>query len=234
MKIPKHQQIKNHLKNEILSGKFENGEKFYSEAELTKKYHVSSITVIHALKELVADGYLVRYQGRGTYIARARKLKVLKFSDLMSAQLKQPKTKVLSIIKAHDPKILTKLGLEPFESYYAITRLRQTEQTPYLYQCTYMPERFITHPLELRYYTSIYQRIKEEFKINLTVEHYTETNQVALPTPLHVAKLLNISEQTPTIKQERTTTLSLSDQIVEYVCSYERWEYFHIQFESIN
>lgn len=74
--------------------------KFYSEAELTKKYHVSSITVIHALKELVADGYLVRYQGRGTYIARARKLKVLKFSDLMSAQLKQPKTKVLSIIKA--------------------------------------------------------------------------------------------------------------------------------------
>lgn len=32
MKIPKHQLVKNNLKNEISSGKFESGDKFYSEA----------------------------------------------------------------------------------------------------------------------------------------------------------------------------------------------------------
>lgn len=80
MKIPKHQLVKNNLKNEISSGKFESGDKFYSEAELTKRFHVSSITVIRALKELVAEGFLVRYQGKGTFISR--KLKTVKFSDL--------------------------------------------------------------------------------------------------------------------------------------------------------
>ncbi|WP_317301646.1 GntR family transcriptional regulator [Ligilactobacillus animalis] len=58
------------------------GDKFYSEAELTKRFHVSSITVIRALKELVAEGFLVRYQGKGTFISRSRKLKTVKFSDL--------------------------------------------------------------------------------------------------------------------------------------------------------
>ena len=36
MAIPKYQHIKDELKQQIISGKFENGDKFYTEAELIK------------------------------------------------------------------------------------------------------------------------------------------------------------------------------------------------------
>ena len=45
MVIPKYQIIKDELKQQIISGKFENGDKFYTEAELAEMFSVSSITV---------------------------------------------------------------------------------------------------------------------------------------------------------------------------------------------
>ena len=53
MDIPKYLQIENELKQEIISGKFKYGDKFYSEAQLKDKFNVSSITVIRAVKDLV-------------------------------------------------------------------------------------------------------------------------------------------------------------------------------------
>ncbi|HGW6192749.1 TPA: GntR family transcriptional regulator, partial [Enterococcus faecalis] len=79
---PMYLEIKNDLKQQIVNGEFHNGDRFYSEAEIIKKYNVSSITAIRALKELVNEGYIVRYQGKGTFISRARKEKLVKFSDI--------------------------------------------------------------------------------------------------------------------------------------------------------
>ena len=82
MAIPKYQQIKQNLLYEINNGLFKPGDKFYSEAELKKKYNVSGITAIKALQGLTNEGYLVRYQGKGTYVSKARRGKVVKFSDI--------------------------------------------------------------------------------------------------------------------------------------------------------
>ncbi|HAP8818420.1 TPA: GntR family transcriptional regulator, partial [Enterococcus faecium] len=67
---PKYLEIKQNLKQQIVTGQFHNGDRFYSESEIIKKYNVSSITAIRALKELVAEGYIVRYQGIGTFVSR--------------------------------------------------------------------------------------------------------------------------------------------------------------------
>ena len=82
MAIPKYQHIKDDLKQQIISGKFENGDKFYTEAELIKIYNVSSITVVRALNDLASDGYIVRQQGKGTFVSRARKHTLVDFSDV--------------------------------------------------------------------------------------------------------------------------------------------------------
>ena len=55
MAIPKYQQIKDELKQQIISGKFENGDKFYTEAELIQMFNVSFITVVRVLNELAND-----------------------------------------------------------------------------------------------------------------------------------------------------------------------------------
>ena len=82
MAIPKYQYIKNKLKQKIISGQFENGDKFYTEAELIQMYDVSSITVVRALNDLANDGYIIRQQGKGTFVSRACKHKLVEFSDV--------------------------------------------------------------------------------------------------------------------------------------------------------
>ena len=139
---------------------------------------------------------------------------------------------VISITRDNHPTILTQLGLTSTDFYYVIERVRRAKQIPYIYHCTYLPERFVTHPHDLSYYNSIYTQMKNEFKIHLNTEPFVEYNQIILPTPKKIAALLEISEETPTVKQERTTTLSLSGQIIEYICSYKRWEYYKVKLES--
>ena len=126
MAIPKYQQIKDELKQQIISGKFENGDKFYTEAELIQMFNVSSITVVRALNELANDGYIIRQQGKGTFVSRARKHKLVEFSDVETFPIQKDKVTVLSIKRGNDLKILDKLELAPTQFYYKIDRIRRT------------------------------------------------------------------------------------------------------------
>ena len=65
--------------------------KFYTEAELIAMYDVSSITVVRALNDLAKDGYIVRQQGKGTFVSRARKHKLVEFSDVEIFETKDDK-----------------------------------------------------------------------------------------------------------------------------------------------
>lgn len=53
---------------EISTGKWRLEEKIPSEDELCKKYNVSKITVRQAINNLSSDGYLMKIQGKGTFI----------------------------------------------------------------------------------------------------------------------------------------------------------------------
>ena len=121
MAIPKYQQIKDELKQQIISGKFENGDKFYTEAELIQLFNVSSITVVRALNELANDGYIIRQQGKGTFVSRARKHKLVEFSDVETFPIQKDKVTVLSIKRGNNLKILEKLELAPTQFYYKMT-----------------------------------------------------------------------------------------------------------------
>ena len=129
------------LKQQIISGKFENGDKFYTEAELIQLFNVSSITVVRALNELANDGYIIRQQGKGTFVSRARKHKLVEFSDVETFPIQKDKVTVLSIKRGNNLKILEKLELAPTQFYYKIDRIRNTEGKTYIYHQTYIPDR---------------------------------------------------------------------------------------------
>lgn len=69
---PLYQQIFGEIKAEIDRGDYVPEEKIPSEAELSQKYGVSRITVRRAIEELCAAGYLVKHQGRGTFVSTPR------------------------------------------------------------------------------------------------------------------------------------------------------------------
>lgn len=53
---------------EINSGRWQPGHKIPTEEALTKEYGVSRITVKQAINNLVSEGYLMKFQGKGTFV----------------------------------------------------------------------------------------------------------------------------------------------------------------------
>lgn len=233
MAIPKYQQIKDELKQKIISGQFENGDKFFTEAELINLYDVSSITVVRALNELAKDGYIVRQQGKGTFVSRARKHKLVEFSDVEIFPTHHDKVTVLSIERGNDVAYLEKLKLKPKQYYYKIDRIRKSDEASYIYHQTYIPEQYVNpnYP-DLNYYSSIYNRFKKDYHIHMNDESFEETNEIVFPTPADVAELLGVEENFPTVLQVKVTQLEATGQILEYSETYKRADYYKIKLSS--
>ncbi len=70
---PKYQEIIDALSRDILSGRFQPGQKLPSEAGLVKKFATSRITVGRALRELQQKGLVERVAGSGTYARMERR-----------------------------------------------------------------------------------------------------------------------------------------------------------------
>ena len=69
------------------------------------------------VKDLVKAGYLVRHQGKGTFISRSRKDKLVRLSDneVFSDKQEEDRVKVLKLQEDNQAKILKKLGLPKYE-----------------------------------------------------------------------------------------------------------------------
>ena len=66
--LPKHQQVFEALKEEILAGKFDARRRLPSEAQLVRRFNISRPTVSRALRDLKTAGFLDRRPGSGTYL----------------------------------------------------------------------------------------------------------------------------------------------------------------------
>ena len=69
---PLYQQVKDHILGRIETGEWAPDMKIDSENSLVETIGVSRMTVNRALRELTADGKLVRLQGVGTFGARQK------------------------------------------------------------------------------------------------------------------------------------------------------------------
>lgn len=65
-------QVMRLVVDEIARGAWRVGDRIPSELELSGRYAVSKITIRQALANLAADGYLMKVQGRGTFVAGDR------------------------------------------------------------------------------------------------------------------------------------------------------------------
>jgi len=68
--LPKHQQVFEALKEEILSGKYDARRRLPSEAQLVQRFKISRPTVSRALRDLKTAGFLDRRPGSGTYLSQ--------------------------------------------------------------------------------------------------------------------------------------------------------------------
>jgi GntR family transcriptional regulator len=67
--IPLYYQVMRDLKEQIVSGKLRAGQQLPSEAQLTRRFHVSRVVVRQALQILDEQGLIIRVKGKGTYVS---------------------------------------------------------------------------------------------------------------------------------------------------------------------
>lgn len=70
--VPLYQQVKEDIKAAIHNGKYKAKEKIPPEPALSAEYSVSRITIRRAVEELCSEGYLIKMQGRGTFVSTPR------------------------------------------------------------------------------------------------------------------------------------------------------------------
>ena len=85
---PKYRLIFESLKESILSGEYRQGTRLPSETELVRRFGVSRMTIVKAVKELQQLGLVVRRVGSGTYAA-ARAIQENRLFGLLIPELGQ-------------------------------------------------------------------------------------------------------------------------------------------------
>src|SRR5215467_11208158 len=155
--LPLYYQLKEVLKQQIVSGHLAPNTTIPSEPELVAQYRVSRATVRQALSGLVHEGLLYRQHGKGTFVSEPRIQQPISeltsFTDEMRHIGKRPGGIVLvSELVRGSHTIREQLHLADAEQAIRLERLRTANGTPIAYQMTYLP-----YPRA----ENIYQKIKE-------------------------------------------------------------------------
>ncbi len=226
-KLPLYYQVVESLVKEIQEGKYLENQKIPSERELCDIYEVSRVTIRHAVNELVDMGLLVKRHGDGTYVAPKMSQDLLgfySFTEEMKKIGRDPWSKVLGFERIEsDEKIARKLSCNLGESVFKLVRLRMADETPMMYERTYLPcWRFDTLQREDLEDTPMYDVFRNKFDVS-----FSKAEEVLKPvtTRDYEADLLEVNQAVPSMMIERTTYES--DAIIEYTISIARGDQFN-------
>lgn len=182
---PLYEQLDSYIRIQIKAGILKPGEQMITENQLCEILNVSRNTVRQSLNRLVDDGLLVRYRGKGSFIAD-EKIKrpinyLYNFTENMLSLGSTPSSVVLSheVMEA-DEKIKEKLQLPQGQvKVYNLVRLRCADGVPILYERTYIPYYLCPGIENINFETvSLYHILDERYKLNLY--HATETIEAVL------------------------------------------------------
>lgn len=145
--IPLYQQLMEDIKAALTEGKYAPDEKIPSESELSELYHVSRITVRRAVEELCSEGYLVKKQGKGTYVSQPKVIRkitqdkdVMGFSEACRACGMEPGAQVVNILRcpARSDEVRF-LGLPPQSDVIFLQRVRTADGEPIMLENNFFP-----------------------------------------------------------------------------------------------
>jgi GntR family transcriptional regulator len=144
--VPLYVQIREHLRSEL--DQIEAGTPIPTEVELGKRFRVSRITVRRAIEDLVAEGLLVRQQGRGTFVQKPKLTHELNRITSWTEQLKtlgfSPETSYRKIIRQKAPAhVAETLCLAPSEAIFRIERIRLAQHEPICYMINFLPAKLL-------------------------------------------------------------------------------------------
>ncbi|WP_042354155.1 GntR family transcriptional regulator [Bacillus rubiinfantis] len=170
---PLYIQLKKAIQSAIVNEQFQQGEKIPTEVELSERYEVSRITVRKAVQELVSEGYLVKRQGKGTFVSLPkfdRKIEheaVLGFTAACQANgLDSHSVVTKKEIMKPDSLLRTLLQLEKNEKVVYIQRKRYAGDSPLMLENNFYPFNRYQFLLDETLEGSLYSLLREKYGID--------------------------------------------------------------------
>ncbi len=207
------------------------GEAIPAEKRLCERFSVSIGTLRKAIDELVAEGILIRHQGRGTFVATHNRDQHW-FRYFKIARHDEPKTYPSPVLvdfskgKA-DRQACEKLGIAGASKAFHFTNLMNLNGEPALVDEITLPEALFAGLTRARIEqrpSTLYNFYQAEFGLN--VIRIEERLRSTLASSKH-AELLGVEPGAPLLTVRRVA-YSYNDQPVEWRISYvntERYEY---------
>lgn len=129
----------------INSGEWDIGQQILTEEELCKTYNISKITVRQAINNLVSEGYLIKVQGKGTFVNSVLPevgfaMKTRLTEDMFGKEVNVEKELLFRGISASSPDVKAYLSTDD-RIYYILCR-RMVSGSP-----AYLEESFIPYGL---------------------------------------------------------------------------------------
>ncbi len=205
--IPLYYQIRENLRELILSEKLAPGDAIPSERELSQVYKVNRLTVRQAITELVNEGLLYRQQGVGTFVAQPKITQAMPtlmgFTDRMLQAGQRPSSRVLLLEEIPAPdSVLRPLGLSPGAMVIRLVRLRLVNGEPFMLETTFLSQTMFpnlaAHDLENQ---SLYHLFLEVYGVPAI-----EADEIIEPVALtqYEAELLETEVHKPALLVEGT------------------------------
>jgi len=230
--VPLYYQLKEIFRSWIAAGDFDQDGRFPSEAELQQRFKVSRMTIRRALSELVQEGFLVREQGRGSFVVKPRVQDQLRrltsFTEDMRLRGLPTESRILDFRLVHDPEVAKAMGIPESEELVQLRRLRLVEGEAIAIQNAFIRHRFCPGIVERGLAGgSLYKTLEEGYGLRLgralqTIE--------AKPADEYEAKLLGLEVGQPVLVLERLTYL-VDGEPIEHVRSAYRGDRYRFTVE---
>jgi GntR family transcriptional regulator len=165
--------------DEVTSGRWKLDQKIPTEEELCRQYDVSKITVRQAVNNLVSDGYLMKIQGKGTFVTSVLpvvglSMKTRFTEEMFGEEVNTEKEVLYSGVKDPPPEV--RAYLRTSDDIYQIRSKRTVRGEP-----VYLDDSFIPYHMlpgiegldfaRTSFYLALQERARKKiFKVVQTIE----------------------------------------------------------------
>ena len=221
---PLYIRIKDRILEIIRSENLKPGDSLPTEPELEEMFHVSRTTIRAAINELKSEGYVVKQQGRGTFVANNSYQECVallqSFSDDAIKNGSTVKTIVLGVDLILPDEEITNMLEGEQEAVLKLQRIRSVDDDIVNLTIAYLPKR-VHEKLDWKNIdfsnTTLYSQMK---KVGIDLEEGEEVIEV-LNADDRLASLLRIEEGSA-LANNRRKVYNRQGQLIEYSTTYTK------------
>ena len=218
--VPIYYQLKEFLR-EIIQD-LEVGSPIPTESEICERFEISRPTVRQAVSALVAEGYLERKKGRGTFVCEPKirrdfLLVMESFNKEMIERGYKPTTRLISLqVDQQEEEICEKLMVRHTEKVYHLRRLRSIQHKPLFVVDSYIPQVKVSgiedydletnslHGLLQREFGYQFDRAVRSIEIKLAEPAEAELLEIEVGSPVHYVETVLYTADGQPLKYART------------------------------